>query len=107
MHGSLQKGKTEKAKLTGLLLNKIRLSLRISNLILLIILLFSVFSVYYILDILIETNIRLAQIESLKFIVSVFISIIIFGLSVFLVSKDIKKDFSFFGELLLPQFSFR
>ncbi len=79
--------------LAGALLNRLRVSSKIINLILPVVILFVVFAVHFILDSLIETNVRLAQIRSLQFILPVVLSLIIFVITVILVSKSIDKDF--------------
>ena len=78
--------------LSGLLLNRLRISARISNLIFSIIILFSVFALHFILESLIETNIRLSQIFSLNFIVPVVISVIVFFITAILISKNINEE---------------
>lgn len=80
--------------LTGLLFNKMRISSKLHHLVFLIIILFVVFSIYCILDNIIETNILVAQFDNLRFIVSVFLSFIIFVLTIILISKKINISFS-------------
>ncbi len=79
--------------LAGLLLNRLRVSSKIMNLIFSVVILFLVFSIYFILDTLLETNIRLAQIDCLKFLISVLMSLIIFFITVFFISRTVSKEF--------------
>ena len=79
--------------LCGLLLNKLRISSKISNLVLMVIILFTVFSLHFIIDSLLETNVRLAQIDSLKFILSVILCLIVFCITVIFILKATESDF--------------
>lgn len=79
--------------LCGLLLDKLRISSKISNLVFTVIILFTVFSLFFIIDSLLETNIRLAQIDSLKFVLPVILCLIVFCITVLFISKTTDHDF--------------
>lgn len=79
--------------LCGLLLDKLRISSKISNLVFTVIILFTVFSLFFIIDSLLETNIRLAQIYSLKFVLPVILCLIVFCITVLFISKTTDHDF--------------
>ena len=79
--------------LSGLLLNRLRTSSKISNLIFSIIILFAVFALHFILDSMIETNIKLSQIYNLNFIIPVVLSVIVFVITVIFISRKVNEDF--------------
>lgn len=80
--------------LCGWLLNRLRISSKFLSLIFPVIILFTVFSLHHIVDSLLQTNIKLAQINSLKFLFALLLSIILFFITILLISKTSKKDFT-------------